>query len=133
MKEVEKLLNEGTLIQKTSKGLPELLQGAAGTNLASSSSPNANSKKRSGSFTAATTTEDEQGTKRPKRSFSANHLLELPTRTSSAADTADTEGAQALVGLLNVTNAQLQARPSTSPSTTAGTGATNNQSRRHSE
>lgn len=133
MKEVEKLLNEGTLIQKTSKGLPELLQGAASTNLASSSSPNANSKKRSSSFTAATVIEDEQGTKRPKRSFSANHLLNLPTITSSAADIADTEGAQALVGLLNVTNAQLQARPSTSPIPTAGTGTTNNQSRRHSK
>ena len=133
IKEVEKLLDEGTLIQKTSKGLPELLQGAAGSNLASSSSPSANKKKRSGSFSAATTTDDEQGTKRPKRSFSTNHLLNLPRSTSTAADTADTEGAQALVGLLNVSNAQLQVRPSTSPSTTAGTGTTNNQSRRHSE
>ena len=135
MKEVEKLLNEGTLIQKTSKGLPELLQGAAGTNLVSSSSPNArNNKKRSGSFTATTTAEGEEGTKRPKRSLSANHLLNLPvSSTFSAADTADAEGAQALVGLLNVSNAQIQARPSTSPSTTAGTGTTNNQTRRHSE
>ena len=109
MKEVEKLLDEGTLIQKTSKGLPKLLQGASGTDMASSSdAPNI---KRSGSSSAvAAATESGQGTKRPKRSFSANHLANLPT--SGAADTADAEGAQALVGLLHVNNAQLQASTS---------------------
>mmetsp|Transcript_17827 Transcript_17827/g.51035 ORF Transcript_17827/g.51035 Transcript_17827/m.51035 type:complete len:498 (+) Transcript_17827:231-1724(+) len=133
MKEVEKLLNEGTLIQKTSKGLPKLLQGASGADLVPSS--DASNKKRSGSFSAATaTTEAGQGTKRPKRSFSDNHLVNLPT--FSTTDTADTEGAHTLVGLLHVNNAQLQARTSTdssSPSTTARIGATNNQARRHSE
>lgn len=133
MKEVEKLLDEGTLIQKTSKGLPKLLQGASGTDMASSS--DASNIKRSGSFSAATAAEAGQGTKRPKRSFAANHLVNLPT--SGAADTADAEGAQALVGLLHVNSAQLQARTSnqfSSPNTTARHPvATNNQARRYSE
>ena len=132
MKEVEKLLDEGTLIQKTSKGLPKLLQGASGTDMASSSDPS--NIKRRGSFSAATATEAGQGTKRPKRSFSANHLANLPT--SGEADTADAEGAQALVGLLHVNSAQLQASTSnqfSSLSTTAHPVATNNQARRYSE
>jgi len=121
MKEVEKLLNEGTLIQKTSKGLPELLQGAAGTNLVPSS-VNANNKKRGGSFSVATATAKDVGeeTKRPKRSSSANHLLNMST--SSTADSADAEGAQALVGLLQHVN-----------STPSSTDPTNIQTRRHSE
>jgi len=110
MKEVEKLLSEGSVIRKTSKGLPTLLQGAPTVDFAR----NDDSTKKRSSLGALSVSSEVDRTKRPRRSFSANHLPSI-VDSSTATDTADAEGAQALVGLLG--NAQSADRPVASPST----------------
>ena len=95
MKEVEELLSEGSVIQKTSQGLPTLLQGAPTVKFA----PNNDSNKKRSSLRTGGLSSEVEITKRPRRSFSANHLPSMAD-TSADTDTADAEGAQALVGLL---------------------------------